>query len=225
MKKRLIFLFIMLCLANTLWPLNSGWCSDAGAKPVMIPPIWEIVLIGLQPINSLDPAKYPAERQTCIRKYLDIVPPDSYLWNFDLPSGPEDAKPIRCRVLIEQMVVVLGREVRNEAEAFAYAVPLVSEWEGLSQGPLQEADFIEVWLKEHPGTKIAPFLYLLQANRLRAGYEAARARQEEELWPILAKRYRNALNEARFHSNPLISCIAEDLEAQPYVYLEGYGKP
>jgi len=63
------------------------------------------------------------------------------------------------------------------------------------------------------------------AHRLRAGYEAARAGQEKGLWPILARRYRESLDKVRSSTNPLISCIASDLEAQAYVYLEGQGRP
>lgn len=127
--------------------------------------------------------------------------------------------------MTEQMVAILGRQVRAEAEAFASVMPLMTEWESMSEGPLGEADFVDNWLRRRPMTPIAPFLYLLKAHRLRAGYEAARARGEKNLWPILARRYREALNMAKSSSNPLISCIADDLDAQPFVYLEGQGMP
>jgi hypothetical protein len=90
---------------------------------------------------------------------------------------------------------------------------------------VDEANFVDNWLSKRPGTPIAPFLYLFKAHRLRAGYEAARARHEKGLWPILARRYREALDEAKSSTNPLISCIADDLEAQAFVYLEGQGRP
>ena len=48
---------------------------------------------------------------------------------------------------------------------------------------------------------------------------------EKGLWPILAVRYKESLEKAMSYDNPLISCIAKDMEAQPYVYLEGYGRP
>jgi len=128
-------------------------------------------------------------------------------------------------VLKEQMVAILGQQAHAEAEAFANAIPLILEWEGMSGGPVGEADFVDNWLNKQPMTPIAPFLYLLKAHRLRAGYEAARARHENNLWPILARRYREALNMAKSSSNPLVSCIADDLDAQPFIYLEGQGVP
>ena len=48
--------------------------------------------------------------------------------------------------MAEQMVAILGQEVRAEADAFAYSVPLVSEWEGMSEGPVEEANFVDDWL-------------------------------------------------------------------------------
>ena len=143
----------------------------------------------------------------------------------DVPSGPEDAVSVRRRNLEEQMVVIFGEKARSEATAFASAAPLLAEWEGMSEGPVGEADFAEQWLTKYPDSSIAPFLNLFMAHRFRAGYEAARAGHEKGLWPILARRYREALDKARSSSNPLISCIAKDLEALDHVYLEGCGRP
>ena len=95
----------------------------------------------------------------------------------------------------------------------------------MSECPLDEANYVDNWLSKRPDTPIAQFLYLFKAHRLRAGYEAAQASHEKGLWPILAKKYRESLDKVRSSTNPLISCIANDLEAQEYVYLEGYGRP
>jgi hypothetical protein len=181
--------------------------------------------MGLRPAKELNPSRYPKERRLCLQNYVAAIAPDSYLWAFEPPSTPEKAVLFRRRAMAEQMVAILGREVRAEAEAFADMAPLMTEWEGMSEGPMGEADFVDNWLKKRPGTPVAPFLHLLKAHRLRAGYEAARAIHEKNLWPILARRYQKALNMAKSSSNPLISCIADDLEAQPFVYLEGQGRP
>jgi len=95
----------------------------------------------------------------------------------------------------------------------------------MNEAPLKEANFADGWMNERPGTPVGPFLYLFQAHRLRAGYEAALAHHQDDLWPVLARRYREALGQARFSTNSLILCIAEDLEARPFVYLEGQGRP
>jgi hypothetical protein len=95
----------------------------------------------------------------------------------------------------------------------------------MRENPLNEANFVDNWISKRPKTSIEPFLYLFKAHRLRAGYECAKNGHEKGLWPILAVRYKEALGKAVSFNNPLVSCIIKDMEAQPYVYLEGYGHP
>ena len=215
-----------LCVAVCVTVLSSGWplCAET-QPPQQMPTLTEIVFIGLRPIKELDPAHYPKEGRPCLLNYLAAIAPDSSLRAFEPPSTSKKAVLVRRRVMAEQMVAILGREVRAEAGAFANAVPLVVEWEGMSEGPVEEANFVDHWLCKRPGTPIAPFLHLFKAHRLRVGYEAARARHEKDLWPILAGRYREAMHKARSSTKPLIHCIADDLERQPFVYLEGQGRP
>jgi len=214
-----------LCVLVSVTVLSSGWRLCAETQLQQMPTLTEIVFIGLRSAKELDPAHYPKEGRPCLLNYLAAIAPDSCLRAFEPPSTSEEAVLVRRRVMAEQMVAILGREVRAEAEAFAHAAPLVIEWEGMSKGPVEEANFVDNWLSKRPGTPITPFLHLFKAHRLRAGYEAARARHEKDLWPILAGRYREAMNKARSSTNPLIHCIADDLEAQPFVYLEGQGRP
>jgi len=214
-----------VCIAVFAPLLNCGSCHTIKAEPLKYHSLSSIVLIGLRPVKELNQANYPKAGQACVRKYLNAIAPDSILWAFEVPSSPDKAVPVRRCNLIEQMVAILGQDVRKEAEAFAYAAPLMTEWEGMSEGPVDEANFVDNWFRNRPVTPIAPFLHLFKAHRLRAGYEAARAGHEKGLWPILARRYREALDEARSSTNPLISCIADDLEAQAFVYLEGQGRP
>lgn len=214
-----------LCAAICATVVGGGWCRGADPEPARTLSLSEIVLVGLQPVKVLNPAHYRKDGRPCLQAYLAAVAQNSFLWSFDPPSTPEVSVVLRKRVMVEQMVALLGGEVRAEAEAFTKAVPLVAEWEGMSEGPVTEADFAANWLIRRPETPIAPFLHLFQAHRLRAGYEAAQAKQENGLLPILARRYRETLNQAKSSTNPLISCVAEDLEAQPFVYLESQGRP
>lgn len=204
--------------------LPYGSYQVTWAETLRPPSLSEIVFMGLRPVKELNLADYPKAKQACVRKYLDAIAPNSYLWAFEVPSSPDKAVLVRRRNLIEQMVAILGQDIRNEAEAFSNAVPLTSEWEGMSEGPVDEANFVDNWLIKRPETPIAPFLHLFKAHRLRAGYECARARHEKDLWPILARRYREAIAKARA-STSLISCIADDLDALPFVYLKDQGRP
>lgn len=89
---------------------------------------------------------------------MDSIGPRSILWALDIPPSPEKVVLVRRRNLIEQIVSIHGQIVRNEAEAFGYAVPLMMEWEGMSEGPVDEANFVDNWLEKRPGTPIAPFV-------------------------------------------------------------------
>ncbi len=161
----------------------------------------------------------------CFQKYLKAIPAKSFLLSAVAPSGTEATLNYRRRNLEEQIVIVMGEKTRDEAKAFSRAVPLYTEWEGMSENPLNEANFADNWLVKRPQTPIAPFLYLFRVHRLRAGYEAAKAGHEKGLWPVLVVKYKESLEKAMSSGNPLILCVAKDMEAQPYVYLEGYGRP
>lgn len=164
-------------------------------------------------------------KNDCLEQYLKAIPTGSFLLSAVLPSGQEKTREYRRRHLEEQMIVLFGAEVQKEAHAFARAVPLCLEWEGMTEGPLGEVEFTDAWLKSHPGTRIDAFLYLFTAHRLRAAFEAANRGKDHDLRPLLAARYKEALGRAKSFHHPLISCIAEDMEAEDHVYLKGCGKP
>jgi hypothetical protein len=189
------------------------------------PSLSEIVLFGIRSPNELRTGNESKTSQACVRRYLTAIPQESWLWGFKPPTSSEDAPTTKRRNIIEQITVIHGEAVRKTADAFGSAMLLFGEWEGMSEGPLAEADYVEQWLKQHPDTAIAPFLHLFMAHRFRAGYEAAKAGHEKGLWPILAKRYNDSLRSARASGNQLISCLADDLDAQPFIYLESHGRP
>jgi len=195
------------------------------AEPPESLSISAVVLFGLRPAKELDLSSYPEDGQDCVKAYLNAISPKSYLWLQNVPSDPGSAVDVRRRNLEEQIVTLLGEKTRKDARAFASAVPLHAEWEGMSEGPLDEANFADQWLIRYPDTPIASFLHLFIAHRLRAGYESARVGREQGLWPVLARRYHDTLERAQSSSNSLISCIANDLEGQSHVYLEGHGRP
>jgi hypothetical protein len=215
-----LFCFVLFALL-----LNCALIENVSAEQPRPISLSAIVFFGHPSVRELKHDNNLKKANACLRKYLDAIPPKSYLLLPDISSGPEDAVNYKRRNLEEQIVTVLGENTRVEAKAFSQAVPLYAEWEGMSEGPVDEANFVDNWLSKRPGTPIAPFLHLFKAHRLRAGYEAARAGHEKGLWPVLARQYRESLDKVRFSTNPLISCIIKDLEAQTYVYLEGYGRP
>ena len=215
-KSILCFVLFILMLNYTLVDKVMAGQPD--------PSFSAMVLFGIPSVKEIKQNKN-LKTNDCLQKYMKAIPAKSFLLSAAEPSGPEEALKYRQRNLEEQIVIILGDKTRDEAKWFSLAVPLYTEWEGMSECPLDEANFVDNWLSKRPGTPIAPFLYLFKAHRLRAGYECAKAGHEKGLWPILAKRYKESLEKAMSYDNPLISCIAKDMEAQDYVYLKGYGRP
>jgi len=214
------FYFVLFALL-----LNCALIENVSAEQPGPISLSAIVFFGHPSVRELKQDNNLKTANECLRKYLNAIPPKSYLLSTDIPSSAEDAVNYKRRNLEEQIVTVMGENTRTEAKAFSLAVPLYAEWEGMSEGPVDEANFVDNWLSKRPGTPIAPFLHLFKAHRLRAGYEAARAGHEKGLWPVLAKKYKESLDKVISSTNPLIFCIAKDLEVQTYVYLEGYGRP
>jgi hypothetical protein len=215
---------IILCFAMSTLILNFTSVGEVMANPPE-PPLSAIVFFGIPSVKEVKQNTSLKTTSECVKKYLQAIPQKSYLLSADVPSGPRKAIKYKQCNLEEQIVIVMGEKTRDEAKLFSMAVPLQSEWEGMSEGPLGEANFVDNWLNKRPNASIAPFLHLFKAHRIRAGYECAWAGHEKGLWPILAKRYKESLEKSNSSANPLISCIAKDLEEQAYVYLEGFGRP
>jgi hypothetical protein len=215
---------IILCFAMSALILNYTPIGEVMANPPE-PSLSALIFFGIPSVKEVKQNINLKTTNECIKKYLIAIPQKSYLLSADVPSGLENAVNYKRRNLEEQIVVVMGEKTRDEAKLFSMAVPLQSEWEGMSEGPLDEANFVDNWLNKRPNTSIAPFLHLFKAHRIRAGYECAWAGHEKGLWPVLAKRYKESLEKSNPSANPLISCIAKDLEEQAYVYLEGFGRP
>jgi len=189
------------------------------------PSLTEVVLFGLRPASELAPARYRPEGRPCVETYLTAVSRDRQLRSWKAPVGTDQAVPARRRNLEAQIVLLLGEPARGEAKNFAAMVPLQAEWEGATEGPLDEAELTSQWLEKHPNTPLRPFLHLFMAHRFRAAYETSLREHAKGLSPIVARLYQEHLAAARDSSNGLIACIADDLQAQPHAYLPGFGRP
>ena len=218
---------IIGCTLFVWWIAPVEGVFSAGINKNPAPPVSlsEVVLFGVRPICDLDPSRYPEDSRSCVASYLKAVPEASPLRKCPPPPAQDQAVGARRKNLEEQIVVLLGETARWDAKRFARSVPLYLEWEGMSEGPIEEAELARQWLDKYPKTPLRPFLQLFMAHRFRAGFEASRRESGKGLPPILAARYRKHLNEALKSSNQLIKCVAKDLEVQPYVYLPASVRP
>jgi hypothetical protein len=223
MAKRIVV--ITLCITASFLIFNYQPLDKvATAKPKEVS-LSSTIFFGVPSVKEIKQNINLQEVNKCLHKYLKAIPQKSYLLSAEIPADRKKSVYDKRRNLEEQIVIILGEKTRDEAKAFAKAVPLYAEWEGMSEAPLEEANFVDNWLSKRTDTTIAPFLHLFKAHRLRAGYECAQAGNEKGLWPILAERYKESLDKAITSANSLVSCIATDMEEQKYVYLQGYGRP
>jgi hypothetical protein len=187
------------------------------------PSLTDVVLLASFPLSSLRPDAYPEQSRSCLENYLAAARP---FFSREKDAGNEDEMiSIRRWRLERHIKAILGMESMVDAAKFAAGVPLALEWEGMSEGPLMEADYAEQWLNCYPDSPIKPFLHLFAAHRFRAAYEAASREHGKGLIPIAAAKYRLHLQEAQSTGNDKIDCIVGDMDALPYVYLSGFGRP
>jgi hypothetical protein len=206
----LLFLQLMNC---------PVWGEDQRPQPCLS----DVVLFGSFPLSSLSPAAYIGDQRSCVWVYLETAKP---FFSKEPDTGEEGvAITVRRWRLERHISVIHGPTTKRDAERFATGVPLSLEWEGMSEGPLNEADYAEQWLQRYPQSPIVPFLHLFAAHRFRAGFEAAGRESAKGLIPIAAAKYRHHLQAALSAGNDRIACLASDMEALPYVYLSGFGRP
>jgi hypothetical protein len=208
------YLLLLLCFLN-----GYAWADDQRPKPSLT----DVVLFATFPLSSLDSSKYAGEQRACVERYLSAAKPNL---STETKTNKEDQIIAIRRWRLERHIdVIHGPTARRDAGQFAAGVPLSLEWEGMSEGPLIEADYAEQWLKRYPQSPIIPFLHLFAAHRFRAGFEAAGRKHAKGLIPIAAAKYQYHLQAARSAKNDKIACIANDMEALPYVYLSGFDRP
>ena len=89
-------------------------------------------------------------------------------------AGMRPSRPVACLVLparrrhlVRVAAAILGPTARDEADAFASAVPLLLEFEGDPGGPIGEVEYAGQWLRDRPGSPLGPFLALFTAQRIR----------------------------------------------------------
>ncbi len=187
------------------------------------PSLTDVALLAGLPLSSLNPDAYTANYRSCVVDYLAAARP---LFTKEKERGAENENISLRRWRLEHHInSIQGMKSRHDAEKFAAGVPMALEWEGMSEGPMMEADYAEQWLKKYPNSPIKSFLHLFAAHRFRAACECAGRERAKGLIRITAAKYRAHLREAQSSENPRIICIAGDMDALPYVYLSGFGRP
>jgi len=117
-------------------------------------------------------------------------------------------RALACLFANPRIAAVVREYVRNAR--------LLYEWEGMPSSPIEEANYAETYIAEHPRSPFVPYLYLFAAERWRCAFEYfVRGRDSEGIASSSAK-YRELIARAR-EADPLIRLIANDLDEQPYL--------
>lgn len=145
-------------------------------------------------------------------------------------TQPDSLEAVRVdakKRAIERAIVSLIETARVEelAAEFVAGAPIKYEWEGLHDGPLDEANHAENVLKKDPSSPLAPWFYVFIAQRQRVAFETYEAEKNEDGMRAAAKKYRAFVERARAVEDPIFVALVEDMERQPYLYLKGTKHP
>lgn len=121
------------------------------------------------------------------------------------------------RVAIERGIVALVPKpgIEDEALMFLNVARIYYEWEGMSDGPLTEAEVAAGYLSAHPETPVKPYLYLFLLHRYRSAYECQIMEKDVAGAKKTAALYRAILARARAQTDPLAVLAADDLDLEP----------
>ena len=150
----------------------------------------------------------------------------------DCRALPGDAAPIcDARRSVEKGIVSLinSKGIEKAAADYARSAKLYYEWEGFADSPLDEARYAEDYLGKKPTTVIKPYLILFLAHRYRCAYECLEFEQKFDEQKAISEKYQQYLRMAKEYPDrsvsPLVKLIAEDLDAEPYLYLKTKNHP
>ena len=126
------------------------------------------------------------------------------------------------RRLVEQAIVSLidAPGIERTAADYVSTAPIRYEWEGMPDGPLEEANHAEALLTKEPASPLAPWFYAFIAQRQRVAFETSEVQKNEEGMKAAAKKYRTFVERARAASDPIFGLLMADLERQPYLYVK-----
>jgi hypothetical protein len=129
--------------------------------------------------------------------------------------------------VVEKGIVSLinGKGAEKAAADYARGATLYYEWEGVADSPLDEAKYAEEYLERNPSTMIKPYLMLFLAHRYRCAYECLDFEKKFDEQKAVSEKYQHYLREAKEYPDRLVGLMAEDLDAEPYLYLKTKNHP
>ena len=170
-------------------------------------------------LAAADLEKLPADASARLERYLAR----RAAFVSRLKGGASSLKDVAIeakRRRIESGIVALidAPDIQQLAADYAAGAAVLNDWEGSAAGPLSEASHAEDFLKRHPSTPLAPYLYALIALRQRAAFEMMTVETHKSEMVAAAKKYRTFLQRARASADPVFKWLADDIDRQPKVH-------
>ena len=102
---------------------------------------------------------------------------------------------------------------------YTHHARILYEWEGLSDSPIEEAQYAEVFIAANRDSPFVPYLNLFVAERWRYAFEYANQERNASQVALSAGKYREFIARARA-ADPLIRLVADDLDGIPFLAVD-----
>lgn len=180
-----------------------------------------------QDFNSLDLSTLDKSTSSRISEYRLLLKNFHSLNNLKIRDWVANTTNDRRRDIERSIVALINTPgIRRMAYDYSFKATLYYEWEGMVDGPLNEAKYAQSFLMNNPNTPLKPFLYLFLMHRFRSAYECAvYEKMDKSIIDMFAERYRSYRDLAKNSSDQLVRLIAEDMNSQEYIYLEARSRP
>lgn len=171
--------------------------------------------------SRLDISHFPKEVQVRLITYIERA--KKFRSKLKQPHGPAENKMgfpklVQVEKGVVSLIDIAG--IEDIAAAYARNAKIYLEWEGMSEGPLEESRYAEEYLKQNSGTPIKPYLLLFLIHRYRIAFECLANEKDDERQAETAAKYHQYMKMARAEKDPLIGAIADDISKQSYLYID-----
>lgn len=213
----------LLCIISSAM-VHTAFCDESP-----VPQLYETLLFIDVKENSptrIDVGSYPSNVQARLIEYQTRA--GHFQSRMKRPQGSWEVQmAFEKQVSVEQGIVALisTNGIEKIATEFAQNLPLYYEWEGVSECPLNEAKFVEDYLRRKSGSPLKPYLLLFLMHRYRSAYAYLDYEEESDKRSETAEKYRQCFEASKMEKDPLVNFIAEDMERQSRLFIKTEKRP
>ena len=124
------------------------------------------------------------------------------------------------RGIVSLISLINTKGIEDLAAEYASNASISYEWEGMSDGPIGEAEDAEDYLNSNPQSPLKPYLVLFLIHRYRIAFECFSFEKNAERQAMASNKYREYLKMATADKDPLLVLIASDIDKQSYLYVK-----